>query len=227
MDHSFSFSKDDFSYSKLMSLRELKDQNLRLQRHIQQSLACIQEEYIEVLKKIEVLNNKEHSKRKLDIEFLRFTNPRENQSTLLYFLKNFTGDRNDLMPYEIENNEDDQDLEENLDAQIMELLKATSQGNKDQKKEESISGQKIGNNASDPVILKDDKTGFLIEKEMQNLSGVPQESHGKNYPLFLESAMLTNLKEENFEDFGKESGKNIQNLKNLKQDLYIEKVINF
>lgn len=118
---SVSVSSAEFYHSKLVALREIKAKNERLQRQIRKSLESVEAEYREVLEQIDRMHQNESNKRKLEVEFLKYTNPRENQSTLLYFLKNFTGGRNDLMPYEIEN-VDQSSSETDLEQQIKDFL---------------------------------------------------------------------------------------------------------
>jgi hypothetical protein len=226
MDNSFSFSKEEFSHSKLLSLRELKDKNSRLQKQIKQSLECIQEEYKEILSQIEVLNSKENSKRKLNIEFLKFTNPRESQSTLLYFLKNFTGDRNDLMPYEIEQSDNEREMEEDLDAQIKEFLQNNA------KKTKKLNDQKKVNQKETPQLKieggsKRPNSGErkeVMEKE-KSLESI-KDKRVKDLSFNEDSFMLMNIKEENFENFEKEEISKLDSFQVNKNKYSIEDDVN-
>jgi hypothetical protein len=188
-----------------MTLRDIKNKNLNLQKQIKKSLASVQEEYKEILEQIDNLYRNETNKRKLEIEFLKYTNPREDQSTLLYFLKNFSGGRNDLMPYEIESTE--KPLSEvDLDQQIKEFL------NENKIKQQSF------NSPQDPnYITKVDETKpnesnlmqkiIIEEKNNQDLYG---NSMIRKFPFKemnppKDSFGFLDIKNEDFANFGNEN----------------------
>jgi hypothetical protein len=186
---SFSCPDDEFSFSKLMSLREIKSKNSYLQKQIKKSLDLVQEEYQEILNQIENLYRNETNKRKLEIEFLKFTNPREDQSTLLYFLKNFTGGRNDLMPYEIENT-DKPNSETDLDQQIKDFL------NENENKKKDFEEKNYFGEINDPQVMQKG----ALESNQEVFGDTMVQNISKNLPK-KEVYSFLEIKEEDFADF--------------------------